>query len=127
MANHQITVQTADRKQGATFNPVSLTANPGDKITFVSVHKGQTAPQSITIAITSGNICSATESGKKQDSVVLPGNKSASVSMCSNAQPGGVTYKLAAISSSAQSGFSMGATTNATMTGDPEPVMDDDD
>ncbi|KAA3659086.1 MAG: hypothetical protein DWQ10_09665 [Calditrichaeota bacterium] len=126
MATHQVKVLTKDGQSGATFNPVSITAAPGDGITFQSQHDGRTVPKQINIAITSGNTCTS-DAKTKADAVTLPGNGSASVTMCKNARPGTVNYQsLDAGTAAFASGKMAKSSPNATLTGDPEPVMGDD-
>ncbi|MCA9734572.1 MAG: hypothetical protein H6696_01860 [Deferribacteres bacterium] len=126
MATFQVKVLTKDGLSGATFSPVSITAAPGDGITFQSQHEGTSVPQQIKIALTSGNTCSS-DAKTKADAVTLAGNGSASVTMCKNARPGTITYQNMNSATATFGPGSMSRTSpTATLTGDPEPVMGDD-
>lgn len=126
MANHQVKVQTMDGNPGAELNPASLSAQPGDQITFESQHQGRLAPQKINIAISSGNICSPANPSVLLSSLSVPGNNSMTVMMSTSAQAGTVAYQLAGMETAGMGSKTSMPGTNAAMTGDPEPVLGDD-
>ena len=121
MANHQIKVQTKGGNPGAICSPATLSARPGDQITFQSQHQGRLVPPKIDIVISSGNICAPSNPSVLLSSISLPGNNSMTVMMSNSAQAGGVSYQVAGMASK-----STMPGTNAAMTGDPEPIMGDD-
>ncbi len=126
MANHQVTIQTIDGNSGAQISPSTLSANPGDRITFQSQHQGRSAPMKINIALSSGNICSPANPSVLLSSFALPGNNSTTVMMSKNAQAGAVSYQVTGIQSAGSSSKSSTPNINATLSGDPEPIMGDD-